>query len=161
MTVYAAGHGQLNYRVAGVCVHDGHVLAQQMEHESIWALPGGRPALFETSTAALVREMLEEIDVRVEVGRLLWVMENVFTYEARRLHEIGLYYQMGLPSGSDLLNISRTHVGREGEIPLIFRWFPVDELAVLPLYPEFLRAALRTLPDTTVHVVHVDEGARD
>lgn len=157
MTVYAAGHEQLNYRVAGVCVHEGHVLAQRMEHETIWALPGGRPALFETSRDALVREMIEEIEVEVEVGRLLWVMENVFTYEGQRFHEIGFYYQMTLPDDSELLNVRREHIGHEGEIPLIFRWLPIAELEDLPLYPEFLRGALREVPETTVHVVEVDE----
>jgi ADP-ribose pyrophosphatase YjhB (NUDIX family) len=156
MTVYAAGHAQLNYRVAGVSVHDGRVLLQRMETEDIWALPGGRPALFETSRDALVREMQEEIELQVEVGRLLWVMENVFTYDGRRIHELGFYYLMTLPEDSGLEDVRREYIGHEGELTLIFRWFPINSLAKLPLFPEFLRSALSDLPSSPVHLIHTD-----
>jgi ADP-ribose pyrophosphatase YjhB (NUDIX family) len=96
----ASGHSQLNYRVGGVCVHDGHVLLQRLETEKIWALPGGRPKIFETARDALVREMREEIETPVEVGRLLWVMENFFAHEGRHFHEIALYFVMALPADS-------------------------------------------------------------
>ena len=97
MIEFAAGHPRLNFRVAGVCLHQGHALVQQMEGEAIWALPGGRPALCETSRDALVREMREETGVEVEVGRLLWVMEYFFAYEGTPIHELGFYYVMSLP----------------------------------------------------------------
>jgi ADP-ribose pyrophosphatase YjhB (NUDIX family) len=154
MIVDAAGHAQLNYRAAGVCVHDGHVLLHRAESEEIWALPGGRPALFETSRDALVREMHEEIGLRVEVGRLLWVMEHFFAYAGRHFHELGFYYLMMLPKRSIQRDVHRAFIGHEGEIALIFRWFPVGALTELPVYPIFLRRALADLPGSPVHIVH-------
>src|SRR5688500_18801281 len=75
MTVFATDSTQLNYRVAGVCVHEGHVLLHREEQDDFWVLPGGRPLLFEASPDTLVREMEEEIAARVEVLRLLCIVE--------------------------------------------------------------------------------------
>ncbi len=51
----------------------------------------------ETSAETLQREMVEELGVAVEVGRLLWVVENFFDFEKRHWHELGFYYLMTVP----------------------------------------------------------------
>ena len=38
----------------------------------------------ESAGAALRREMREELGVHVTVGRLLWLVENFFTFEGAR-----------------------------------------------------------------------------
>jgi hypothetical protein len=68
-------------------------------------------------------------------------------------HALGLYYLVSLPPESGLLDVSETFAGQEEHLPLIFRWFPVADLAELPLYPVFLRNALRSVPDTIQHIV--------
>lgn len=81
------GHAQLRddgtifmCRVAGVAVHDDRVLLHRSGHDDFWALLGGRLEVGETSVAGLRREMREELDVDVTVGRLLWVIENFFDH---------------------------------------------------------------------------------
>ena len=44
--------------------------------------------MLENSKDAIVREMQEEIGARVNVHRLLWVVENFFEYNARSFHEL-------------------------------------------------------------------------
>jgi ADP-ribose pyrophosphatase YjhB (NUDIX family) len=100
MTDSATASTHLNYRVAGVCIHDGHVLLHRDDKDVFWVMPGGRPRLFESSLDALVREMKEEITTHVEVLRLLWVVENFFEYIGERMHEISYYCQMLLPEES-------------------------------------------------------------
>lgn len=156
MTDMAIAATHLNYRVVGVCVHEGYVLLHREEKDDFWVMPGGRPRLFESSRDALVREMEEEISTRVDVGRLLWVMENIFTYGGERLHEIALYFAMSLPADSPYHDVGADFTGREGEITLHFRWFPIAEIERVRLLPTFLRSALGALPDAPVHVFHVD-----
>ena len=146
MTDVAVDSGHLNYRVAGVCIERGHVLLHTEERDDFWVLPGGRPRLHEISHDTLVREMEEEIGVRVTVGRLLWVVENVFTYRGKRLHELALYYAMSLPADRPYRDVGTAFMGREGEIDLLFRWFPIDRIAAINLQPDFLEAALGDLP---------------
>ena len=65
--VFDVDAGRFNYRVAGVCVHAGHVLLHQAAGDDFSALPGGRPELGEDSRTALAREMHEELGVEIVV----------------------------------------------------------------------------------------------
>jgi hypothetical protein len=43
MTDSAIASDDLNYRVVGVCIRDGHVLLHWEEKDEFWVMPGGRP----------------------------------------------------------------------------------------------------------------------
>lgn len=160
MIEFTAGSVRFNYRVAGICIRDDHVLLHREVTYDIWALPGGRLHLLEPSPDALRREMDEEMQLAVTVGRLIWVVENFFQNDdfaaGVRFHEIGLYYEMSLPSAAGEDDVHADFMGHEGDVPIIFRWFPVDRLSDVALYPAFLRSALVDLPDRPVHVIHRD-----
>jgi ADP-ribose pyrophosphatase YjhB (NUDIX family) len=149
------------YRVAGVAVTETHVLLHRSEIDDFWALPGGRVELGEASTAALVRELQEEMDARVVVERLLWVVENFFTYQQYQVHELGLYYLIQLPDETRLQAPRFTGIERDQsigprEFKLDFRWFPRQEplLRALPVLPVFLQQGLVDLPEATLHLVN-------
>ena len=156
MTEFAVESGQLNYRVAGVCILEDHVLLHREEKDDFWVTPGGRPLVFESSRDTLVREMDEEISTRVKVGRLLWVVENFFEFGGESVHEIAFYFQMSLPEDSPNRDVQTDFAGKEGDITLLFHWFPIDRIEGVRLHPTFLKTALKALPEFPVHVVHVD-----
>jgi ADP-ribose pyrophosphatase YjhB (NUDIX family) len=155
MITFGTGDVQFTNRVVGVAVHDGYVLLHRAERDDFWALPGGRGELLEPSEGTLVREMREELGVEIRVVRLLWVVENFFQ-DTRSHHELGLYYLMDLGPDYSHYDPDVPFLGEEDGLRLIFRWFPVDGLEAVRLYPTFLRTALRSLPRTTQHVVHTD-----
>lgn len=43
--------------------------------------------------------------------------------------------------------------GTESTTRLLFKWFKINELEDVELYPRFLRTALRNIPSNTEHVV--------
>ncbi len=69
---------KFQYRVAGVTMHYGRVLLHRADDEPFWTLPGGRAEMLETAEQTLKREMREELNADVQVGKLLWVIENFF-----------------------------------------------------------------------------------
>ncbi len=148
-----------NYRIVGVAVHENSVLLHQCEGEGFWTFPGGRAEFGEAAEQTLKREMKEEINAEVEVIRLLWFVENFFTYEDKRYHEIALYFLMRFPTSSKYLLDQESFQGDEEGMKLIFQWFPrqPEVLAGLPLLPSFLQTALQELPESPRHVVHYDE----
>jgi ADP-ribose pyrophosphatase YjhB (NUDIX family) len=83
----------MRVRVTGVCLEGGRllVLHQDTDGPRTWSLPGGTVEDGETLSGALVREMREETGADVEVGRLLYLCDNVaarvvhITVEVRRV----------------------------------------------------------------------------
>lgn len=147
---------RFNYRVAAICARDGYVLLAQAEGYAFWFLPGGRCEIAEPSMATLRREMREELGLQVEVGRLLWVVENFFTFDGRPHHEIALCYAIALPVGCAMADPTYTHRVQDGGASITFAWHAIGRLDDLDLRPTFLRRALRELLEHTGHIIHVD-----
>ena len=158
MIRYENGNNLFNYRVVGVAVNNDQVLLHQAEGDDFWVLPGGRAEFGEPSEQTLIREMREELDVEVEIGRLLWVVENFFKYANKRYHEIALYFLMEFPPSCKYLLEPGPFESEDAGTPLTFRWFSrrPEVLAALPLFPSFLCTELRELPECAQHIIHND-----
>lgn len=157
MLAFDTEPARFNARVAGVCLHENHVLLHKAGDADFWALPGGRIEVLETSAAALAREMAEELQVQVAVGPLLWLVEGFFAFAGRRFHELGFYYEMTLPVESPRLGVQHAWHASDGDYPLFFQWHAITSLPHLRLYPAFLRTGLHQLPEATTHLVYEDE----
>jgi ADP-ribose pyrophosphatase YjhB (NUDIX family) len=148
-----------NYRVAGVAIHDDSVLLHRGEDDEFWVLPGGRAEFGEPASETLKREMREELNTEIEVVRLLWFVENFFTYSGRDYHELSTCFLMKLPEASEYLSHPGPYQGKEEDgTKLIFQWFPrqPEVLSRLPLLPGFLQTGLQELPGSVRHVVQWD-----
>jgi ADP-ribose pyrophosphatase YjhB (NUDIX family) len=154
MIAFEKDQAHFNYRVAGVAIHNGHILLDRSSRNNYWVLPGGHPELMESMAVALRREINEEIGAEVKIIRLLWVMENFF-HKKRDIHELSFYFLMELDPDSHLLKSDGPFQGQEKDNLLTFQWFSLDEtiLANLPLYPGFLATALLHVPETPQHIV--------
>jgi 8-oxo-dGTP pyrophosphatase MutT (NUDIX family) len=133
------------------------VLLHRVEVDDFWSLPGGRIEAGESSADALRREMAEEIDVSVSIGRMIWVVENFFEYEHQPYHEIGLYYLVDLPESISGHSSKEPFYGKEGKLKITFEWHCLDHLDGLDLRPSFLAKALQDIPSSVRHIIHSDE----
>ena len=143
---------RFNHRVAGACIHEGHVLLTHAEGENFWILPGGRVELLEDTRTALKREMSEELGCETNVGRLLWVVEGFFELSGRNYHEVAFIYELQPMEPSVLHHTWTCHI-IDGGMSIEFRWFPLQDLAPVNLQPAFLRKALQNSPTNTTHLV--------
>ncbi len=144
---------RFNFRVAGICIDNGRVLLQKNVNDEYWFLPGGRAEFLETAIQSLEREMREELDVDVNVGRLLWVVENYFAINGRDYHELGLYFQMTFPQSLNLLGATELTIV-DGGVHIINRWHELNDITNLDIKPSFLRTGLVNIPNSTEHVVN-------
>lgn len=152
---------RFNYRVAGIVIIEGRVLAHTDPGSPTphWALPGGHPEPGETSSDALCREFAEELAVDISIRRLVWVTEVFGEDEDGMFHEIGLYYEVELPAGSALPAHDGPFKGDGFDSAhLDFAWHPLDSLEHVRLYPTFLRRGVLNLPGRLTHLIHVDRG---
>ena len=148
--------GQFNYRVAGVIIEDGHALLHRGERDDHWVLPGGRCQLMEHSRDALARELREELEEEVEVGRLLWFAEMFFGERGQHWHELSMFYEARLAQSSAWRDMTRSYRIEDGGVQLIFQWFPLARAAKINLVPLFLREGLAQLPAAPQHLL-IDE----
>ena len=145
---------RFNYRVAGVFVEDGHVLLYRVVGMDYWFLPGGRVEVQEASEESLRREMQEELGLQVQIGRLLWLVENFYVFDGRSFHELGLYYEAALPPGNSYSDKGAVYGGMtEYGDEVVFQWFRLDALHGLNLVPPFLKEGLLALPRRPQHLV--------
>jgi 8-oxo-dGTP pyrophosphatase MutT (NUDIX family) len=156
MITFDEGSVRFMCRVVGIAFDRDRVLIHRAERDDFWALPGGRAELLEPSAETLRREMQEELGTEITVDRLVWVVENFFEYDGKSCHELGFYYLMSLPTNSPLRDHTDTFFGLEGRLPIIFEWHPITDLENIVLYPTFLCAGLKSMPNETTHIVHTD-----
>lgn len=152
MTLLRADGRRFRVRTAGVAIEDGRVLVCCAADDDYQLLPGGGVEAGETSDAALLREMREELEADVRIGRLLWCVENLFTLDGERAHEFAFFWEMTLPSG--VASVRRaTFEAFDGGVRQRFTWVPIAEVAPAGLLPAFLSTELRELPERTQFLV--------
>ena len=74
--------------VGAVIVDEGKVLLIRRRDEPLkgeWSLPGGMVEVGETLESALMREMLEETGLRVDVGPVVEVFDRIMRDEQQRV----------------------------------------------------------------------------
>ncbi len=103
--------------IKGVVLHQGRVLLLVNERDE-WDLPGGRPEAGEDHRAALVREVLEETGLSVNVGALL--DEHLFEVLPQRFVRI-VAFGCTLAGSTDV-TLSDEHSDAH--------WLPFDELGL-------------------------------
>ncbi|MFC4304387.1 (deoxy)nucleoside triphosphate pyrophosphohydrolase [Cohnella boryungensis] len=118
------------YVVGAVIVHKGRILcAQRGERQSLalkWEFPGGKIESGETPQEALKREILEEMNCTVEIGRQ--VEHTVYEYEFGVVHLTTFYCKLlsGVPSLTEHANIEWLHVTELNSLD----WAPADIPAI-------------------------------
>jgi ADP-ribose pyrophosphatase YjhB (NUDIX family) len=147
---------RFNYRVGGIALRDQQVLLNRIGGQDYWFLPGGRVEMGETSQEGLRREMQEELQEDVHVGRLLWIAESFFVeMEGKSYHELGLYYVMDFAPEAPVYQAEEPFFRLEGQTRVTFQWFSLTELEHITFYPSFLVQGLQDVPEQTVHVLDV------
>lgn len=155
MISFDRGTTRFQVRAAAIIRREGHVLVHRSTTEDFWALPGGRVELGEIGSEALARELQEELGVVAEIGPLAIVMEDLFRYEGRVIHELGFYYPAEIPLSFPFATDAIRHRVEDGASTLEFMWVRNDAAALTarPLLPVELRGNMAELSLHPIHMV--------
>ncbi len=152
------------YRVAGVAIYNNKVLLHRAEIDDFWALPGGSCEFGEESQNALKREISEEINANIEVGPLIWVVENFFEMHEAKWHEVGFYYRFDFTENSKRLYEQQSFMGLESyydnrkDYKLYFEWVALEDLNSRTIKPQFLTDKLLNISNNIEVVINRDKS---
>lgn len=147
--------GILNIRVGAIIMRDGKILMAGNENANYLYSVGGRIKFGETAKEAVIREVMEETGIKMEIDRLGFVHENFFFGDApskrgKLTYEISFYFYMKTPD--DFAPISESFT--EDDCKEYLRWVsPDDEIKV---YPTFFKTELKNPTDTVKYFVTDD-----
>ena len=135
--------GVFSYRVGGILVENGKILLQR-DKWGDHAVIGGHVSFMEQAKDTLVREFMEELQVKIGVDDLLAVNENFFMWGDKPCHQVHFYYAVhleddsffreGMVSGYDELDNMR--------VDLDYVWVPLEELKNISVYPRGIERLL-------------------
>lgn len=145
---FKCGGEKFNYRVCGMILHEGKILAMRDERSPYYYLPGGRVQLGETAEEAVVREMKEELGIQAEIDRPLWLNQGFFheVVDGLDYHELCVYFLMDV-SKTDLLSRGERFTAMEEGKVHVFEWLEFERLEKEYFYPLFLKKEIFKLPD--------------
>ncbi len=113
-----------------VCISNGRVLLANKRGEPHWFLPGGRVETGEGYSAAVQREIKEELGLDCTIKRFLGTIEHSFEYyEHKQYYEIGNFFEIEI-NDIDLNN------PKSAEKEMQFQWCAIDQLRDLDIRPK-------------------------
>ena len=85
----------------GIIVHQGKILIDKRRPEGLlgglWEFPGGKPEVGESLEVALKREVKEELNINIKVGRRLTTVRHAYSHFTVELHAFRCRYLSGTP----------------------------------------------------------------
>ncbi|MGR6018577.1 NUDIX domain-containing protein [Bacillus paranthracis] len=106
------------------------VLVQCDENESFYRFPGGSIEFGETAKEAIMRELMEEYDLKIDVQELAVVNEHIFEWNNEKGHHCTLMHWGAV---QEMITNEIRHKEHEN---IILIWKSIEELKMKSTYPE-------------------------
>ncbi len=132
------GEAKFNYR-AGIWIEkENKVYVEFNPDIDFTTLPGGRIKELESSKEGLIREMEEEMHITFskEELSLKTVLENFFTFENQKYHELYFLYQVKLSTEDNRFLENAKNYDSANHY---YRWIEIEKLGEVKLLPDVLR----------------------
>ena len=134
----------IQIRCRAIIIHEGALLTVRHSGKDFLALPGGHLEFGEDPKECLYREVVEELGIAPEIGRVLFVN----TFVSVGVQSIEFFFE--ITNAADYLGLENTHRSHAHEIDEYVWVEPGDDVVIRPLKfaEHFLSGA--TMPDQTV-----------
>lgn len=112
-------------KVRGVIINENKLLIVKHKQSQFMALPSGHLEFGEDIINCLKRELVEELGVKPEIGRLLYINTFIDKYEY-----VEFFFE--IKNGKEYLNIDKLERTHAHELAEILWVSPSDNVSILP-----------------------------
>jgi len=149
------------FRVNSIIVKNGKVLLVTMNHNNHLCCSGGHVHIGERTDEAIIRETMEEVELKPTSCRLIAIIENFFTQQAtgKKFHELSYYYIMDIDKipPEKMKDYSFLEHDEDKLVDLKFQWIPLNKLDDYNIKPIALKEILKHLDANLIQFVVADE----
>lgn len=144
----------LNIRAAVVIIHNNKILVHRNMKSNHYALVGGRVELGEDSITTVKREVKEEMGKEIEIIGYIATVENFFTMDGKKYHEIEFVHLGEFKEEQDKA-IQNTIKNIEGKDYLQYEWIERERIDKISLMPVKIQSVLKN-KKYPLHVINKD-----
>ena len=148
------GNHILNYRVSAIFRNGDKILLHHDLNSIHYTLPGGRVKEGETTVEAIKREVTEEMGQNIKIIKPVSFMENLFTMDGKKYHEILLTYEIEFLDKT-IYEKEKIHTIEKNK-DLEFIWFDKNKLDDIVFVPNILKTVLKDEPKEFKHIINVE-----
>ncbi|MCC2359091.1 MULTISPECIES: NUDIX domain-containing protein [Bacillus cereus group] len=123
------------------------VLVQCDTDESFYRFPGGSIEFGETAHKAIIRELLEEYDLKVKVNDFAMINEYIFEIDGKKHHQCNIYHFCTLEGSLNRIIFHKEYRN------IVLIWKKLNDLEKTPTYPEGIVEFLQSKDYKTLHLV--------
>ncbi|MGR5862872.1 NUDIX domain-containing protein [Bacillus pacificus] len=127
------------------------VLVQCDLSETFYRFPGGSIEFGEPAKEAIIRELMEEYDLKIDVQELAVVNEQIFEWNNEKGHHFTLIHWGTV---QEMVTNEIRHKEHEN---IILIWKSIEELKEKPTYPEGIVSYLEENNRNIVHFITKDK----
>lgn len=139
-------------RTVAVLVKDNKLLVQKDRDGNEYALPGGHIKIGETLEAGLLREIKEELGIKVECKKLLWSEECFWKWNGKQAHNMAFYYLIDLCEDLNI-PVNGEFISQKDNCDVVIGWMPLERIQYITIYPEFIKKEIYNLDGEMKHFV--------
>ena len=124
-----------NYRAAGLIINNNKLLVAKHIDHPVYYIIGGGVEINETSEEAIIREIMEETGLKLDIVKLAYIQERFLKVHGQKYHEIVFFYLMNDKVDIKISDNTFTDQGFKETL----HWLSLDILNKVNLVPEFLK----------------------
>ena len=149
------GEHIINYRVSSIFRHENKILLHHELNSIHYTLPGGRVKEGETTEETLRREIKEEMGQEVKIIKSVSFMENLFTDNKKKYHEILVTYELEFIDKSMYEKEVIPTIEKDKELEFI--WYDIDKLNDIIFLPNALKDLIVNDSNEFKHIINVEK----
>ncbi|WP_323704030.1 NUDIX hydrolase [Mammaliicoccus sp. Dog046] len=146
-----SGDGMLNIRVGAIIKDKNGYCFHYDKQRRFYALIGGRVKYYESSDAAIKREIKEELGIECNNIKFVSTIQNFFEYAGTSYHEISFIYEFTLETSLEDLDIPS-----DPKVDYVSVKLP--DIDSINLLPEKVKDIILETVDVQPLFIHHDKG---